>query len=64
MAMGVYHDQKKDSLWRYYHQDGYLVAEEFYRNAQKNGSSKVYCIDGSILEESNWLRSQFAKKET
>src|SRR5437868_5424204 len=39
---GKYIDKQKDSVWRFYNEDGKLIADEIYVKGKKNGVCKVY----------------------
>lgn len=53
-AIGIYTEQKKDSLWRYFDTEENLVSEEFYKKGTVNGLSKSYYGSGQLLEELNY----------
>jgi antitoxin component YwqK of YwqJK toxin-antitoxin module len=52
-AEGLYIDQKKEGIWKYYSQntENYLICEEYYRNDLRNGTSQKYYKDGKIAEK-------------
>lgn len=50
-AIGLYYNQKKDSLWRYFDEKENLIAEEFYKKGVVNGISKDYFETGQLLQE-------------
>lgn len=54
-AEGVYYLKKKDSLWRYYRQDGALLKEEPYKMNKLHGLLKVYYPNGFVFEEMSFV---------
>jgi len=51
IAEGNYHNEKKDSTWRYYSDfDGVLLSEESYTNGLINGVSKTFYPGGTVAE--------------
>ncbi len=55
MAKGNYFNQKKDSTWQYYTNEGLLKSEENWKNGVKHGEEIVYYVeDGSVLERLTW----------
>jgi antitoxin component YwqK of YwqJK toxin-antitoxin module len=55
MAEGIYINEKKDSLWRFYSEyEDVVISEEFYKEGKKEGISKTYYPDGVIAERSTW----------
>jgi antitoxin component YwqK of YwqJK toxin-antitoxin module len=55
MAEGVYLDEKKDSIWKFYSEyDNVIVSEESYKNGKKEGISKTFYVDGLIAEKMTW----------
>jgi antitoxin component YwqK of YwqJK toxin-antitoxin module len=55
MAEGLYIDEARDSLWRFYSEyDGELVSDEFYIHGVKNGVAKNYYAGDGIAELSTW----------
>lgn len=56
MASGIYLNEKKESIWRFFSEkDGSLVSEESYQSGVKNGYSKVFFPEGG-LADSTWYR--------
>lgn len=53
---GKYINQKKDSLWNFYTEEGNLLSVEFYLDGLKNGTSKVYYNNGQLSEEKEWAK--------
>ena len=51
MARGIYRDEKKDSIWLFYDENGILRLEEEYKKGEKHGQSRTYFSDGSISEK-------------
>ncbi len=55
MSEGVYINEKRDSIWRFYSEyDGVLVAEESYSKGIKEGISKTYYAGKGIAELFTW----------
>jgi len=55
MAEGIFIDEKKDSLWKFYSEyDGTLVSEENYKNGKKDGISISYYNTGVKAEQTTW----------
>ncbi len=55
MAEGIYINEKKDSLWKFFSDiDGVLTSEEYYRNGKKDGVSKTYYAGKGIAELLTW----------
>ena len=50
MAEGKYINQKRDSVWTFYSEDGTLSSKESYRGGSKNGLTEIFYPDGSISE--------------
>jgi len=53
-ALGKYVNEKKDSTWTFYNEQGKLLSIENYSIGTRNGKSIVYYPGGSILEDSNF----------
>ena len=51
IAMGYYHNQKKDSIWQYLKHDTIVVSQEIYKNGVKNGKQTTYFEHGFPAEE-------------
>ncbi len=50
-ARGIYVDEKKDSLWKYFSfYDNYLASTETYDMGRKEGLSAVYYPNGRVAE--------------
>jgi antitoxin component YwqK of YwqJK toxin-antitoxin module len=54
MAMGVYVNQQRDSVWQFYDENGQLRSEETYAAGVKNGRLVLYSATGSVLERANF----------
>jgi antitoxin component YwqK of YwqJK toxin-antitoxin module len=55
MAEGIYLDEKRDSLWRFFSEfDGDLLSEEFYKNGKKEGEHKTYYPGKGVAELVTW----------
>jgi antitoxin component YwqK of YwqJK toxin-antitoxin module len=55
MAEGIYVDEKKDSIWKFYSQyETVIVSEENYKNGRKDGISKTFYTDGVVAEIMTW----------
>ncbi|MCQ2253106.1 MAG: toxin-antitoxin system YwqK family antitoxin [Bacteroidales bacterium] len=54
VAMGYYHERKKDSLWQYFQGDSLIVSEETWNRGIKNGKETTYYPFGFAAEEINW----------
>jgi antitoxin component YwqK of YwqJK toxin-antitoxin module len=54
MGEGKYISEKKDSLWKFYDEEGVLISEENYLNGNKEGKSKLYYRNGQLAEERNY----------
>ena len=53
-ATGKYENQKKDSIWSFYDEKGYKMAEEFYLSGKREGTWYVYFPNGKIAEEKEY----------
>ncbi|MBL57207.1 MAG: hypothetical protein CMP61_08470 [Flavobacteriales bacterium] len=51
MATGMYLNQKKDGLWKFYDKNEMLLLEEEYKEGVKDGVSKEYHSNGSLHVE-------------
>ncbi|PKP54246.1 MAG: hypothetical protein CVT92_00390 [Bacteroidetes bacterium HGW-Bacteroidetes-1] len=60
IAEGIYLDQKKDSLWKFYNDvDGSLLSEEIFKNNNLNGISKnYYPKSNQVAETIEYLNGQ------
>ena len=50
-AIGLYHKEQKDSLWRYFNEDETLISEVFYKDGKQHGIVKDYFPNGKLLQE-------------
>jgi antitoxin component YwqK of YwqJK toxin-antitoxin module len=53
-AMGGFHNQKKDGLWKYYSLEQVLVTEESFKDSIKDGPWRIFYSDGKLASESYW----------
>lgn len=53
-AKGKYINEKKDSVWTFYDENGKLLSTENYKEGKKEGKSVVYYPSGSVSEEKNY----------
>lgn len=51
MAQGKYVQEKKDSTWKYFDENGRLLSLENFKKGLKNGKAFVYMDNGEIAEE-------------
>lgn len=51
MAKGRYINQKKDSLWHFYDEEGFTISSDLFKDDKKNGISKVFYPDGKLYSE-------------
>jgi antitoxin component YwqK of YwqJK toxin-antitoxin module len=55
MAEGLYINEKKDSIWKFYSEfENVLVSEENYKDGKKEGVSITYYPDGVVAERLTW----------
>lgn len=55
-AEGIYINQQKDSIWRFYDGNAQLISEDQYKAGKRNGFSKVYYSGTKqIFEQRNYL---------
>ncbi len=47
-------EEKRDSVWVFYDEYGYLLSKESYSKGKKNGLSIIYLPDGKIAEQKNY----------
>lgn len=55
MASGMFVDQKKDSIWNYYDEAGWLSLHENYVKGKRSGESFSYYPDGEIAVMKTFL---------
>ena len=48
---GTYINEKREGTWKFYNNDEYLIAEEYYENGIPSGTWKNYYHKGELLEE-------------
>lgn len=48
MSEGLYRDMKKDSLWKNYNAQGYLLSTEVFKNNKLNGERRVFYIQDQV----------------
>jgi antitoxin component YwqK of YwqJK toxin-antitoxin module len=58
LASGVYTNQKRDSLWRFFDKTGGLFSERNYNNGILEGPSIEYYSDGKVHFERNYKNDQ------
>lgn len=51
MTEGFYFDQKKDSTWVNYNDEGLVVGIETFKNDKLNGKKIIYYLDGQVETE-------------
>jgi antitoxin component YwqK of YwqJK toxin-antitoxin module len=56
MASGKFLDQKKDSIWTYYDEDGWISLQENYKQGLRDGESISYYPDGDIAVKKVFLK--------
>ena len=49
-AIGLYSNEQKDSLWRYYNGKELLVSEDTYRSGKLHGLSRTFYNNGKVSE--------------
>ena len=54
-AVGLYQNELKAQLWKYYDIKENLLREENYENGKLEGMTTLYYPDGNILEKSSYL---------
>ncbi len=58
VSEGLYINEKKDGLWKYFNADSIVIAEENYVKGVPHGSWKTYYAKGSLLEELTYLNGK------
>ncbi|MBW6492161.1 MAG: toxin-antitoxin system YwqK family antitoxin [Lentimicrobium sp.] len=48
---GIYLNEKREGIWKFYNEDDILVSEEYYENGVPVGTWKNYYQNGNLLEE-------------
>ena len=56
IAMGYYHNQKKDSIWQYLKNDTIVVSQEIYKDGVKDGKQTTYFEHGFPAEEITYVK--------
>lgn len=51
---GKYIEEKRDSVWKFYNEEGKIISEETYVNGLKSGNCKVFYHSGGLAEEKMW----------
>lgn len=51
VSEGLYVNEKKTGLWKYYNNDTILISEENYENGIPNGKWRTFYSNGALLEE-------------
>ena len=54
-AVGLYQNELKEQLWKYYDNREKLIREENYRNGKLEGQTSLYYPDGNVLEKSIYV---------
>ena len=57
-AVGVYENEEKVQLWKYYDQNGVLIRDEKFKAGKLHGEIKAYYLDGKLLESSNYTEGK------
>lgn len=58
-AEGYYKDQKKDSVWTYYSDQGdYAVLQEHYKEGVLNGIARSYYPGGQVSQQITWKENK------
>lgn len=57
-AFGKNLNEKKDSTWMFYNEQGEHVSSEDYLEGMKHGFEKVFFEDGSITESMHWVKGK------
>ena len=58
MAMGNFIDRKKDSIWTYFDEVGWVSMRENYKEGMREGESTSYYPDGSVAIETTYLKDK------
>ena len=54
-AVGLYQNELKEQLWKYYDDKEKLIREENYKNGKLEGQTTLYYTDGNVLEKINYV---------
>lgn len=57
-AVGVFVNQKKDSVWKYYWENDSLSSIEIYKNGVPSGDWKFYYRSGKLSEITTWVNGK------
>ena len=63
-AVGLYQNEQKEQLWKYYDFRENLIREENYKNGKLEGQTTLYYTDGNVLEKSNYVADKKEGKST
>jgi antitoxin component YwqK of YwqJK toxin-antitoxin module len=58
VAMGLYNNQKRDSIWTFYHEKGHVLQREGYAKGVLNGESTLYYENGQLAERKSYVNDQ------
>lgn len=58
MAVGIYYDQLKDSVWRYFNENDTLKTVEQYKRGVPDGKWLVYYDNGKLAEEKIYVKGK------
>jgi len=48
LSEGQYINMQKDSLWKTYNEQGFLVSAEYYKNNRLNGEKRIYYLQNQL----------------
>ena len=54
-AVGLYQNELKEQLWKYYDKKEKLIREENYKIGKLEGQTTLYYPDGNVLEKSTYV---------
>lgn len=57
-ATGNHLNQEKDSIWKYFNQEGKLIRQEGYKEGKKHGLFLTYYDNGKIAEQENFVEGR------
>ncbi len=55
---GFFIDKEKDGLWRFFTDEGILIADNYYQNGLNHGVWKSYFDDGKLAEIQTWHQGE------
>ena len=55
---GTYINEKREGIWKFYNDNEYLIAEEYYENGIPSGIWKNYYHKGALLEEITYKKGK------